>query len=84
MQGGEINIDNAQGCTQLIADKVNLNDVRFNRCAPDVDIMIGGHGGIPNKTSLLVAGSQLTASWMIPLLVSAVGIGIFVISYKKE
>jgi len=84
MQGGEININNAQGCTQLIADKVNLNDVRFNRCAPDVDIMIGGHGGIPNKTALLVAGSQLTASWMIPLLVSAVGIGIFVISYKKE
>ena len=84
MQGGEININNSQGCTQLIADKVNLNDVRFNRCAPDVDIMIGGHGGIPNKTALLVAGSQLTASWMIPLLVSAVGIGIFVISYKKE
>ncbi len=46
--------------------------------------MIGGHG-IPNdKTSLLVAGSQVTTSWMIPLLVSAVGIGIFIVSYKKE
>jgi hypothetical protein len=31
--GGEININNAQGCTQLIADKVTLNDVRFTRCA---------------------------------------------------
>lgn len=31
--GGEINIDNAQGCTQLVADKITLNDVRFNRCA---------------------------------------------------
>ena len=31
--GGEINIDNAQGCTQLVADKITLNDVRFSRCA---------------------------------------------------
>lgn len=33
LAGGEINIDNAQGCTQLIADKIVLNDVRFNGCA---------------------------------------------------
>lgn len=32
-QGGEINIDNAQCCTQLISDKITLNDVRFTRCA---------------------------------------------------
>ena len=31
--GGEININNAQGCTQLVADKITLNDVRFQRCA---------------------------------------------------
>jgi hypothetical protein len=31
--GGGISIDNAQGCTQLIADKVSLQDVRFTRCA---------------------------------------------------
>lgn len=41
-QGGEINIDNAQGCTQLVADKITLNDVRFNRCAfypePPMDV----------------------------------------------
>jgi hypothetical protein len=30
--GGEININNAQGCTQLVADKINLNDVRFGGC----------------------------------------------------
>ncbi len=81
---GEININNAQGCTQLIADKITLNDVRFTRCAPDDDRMVGGHGGIISKTSLLVTGATLNASWMIPLLVSAVGIGIFVITYKKE
>lgn len=32
LAGGEINIDNAQGCTQLIADKITLNDVRFCQC----------------------------------------------------
>ncbi len=45
---------------------------------------VGGHGGIISKTSLLVTGATLNASWMIPLLISAVGIGIFVITYKKE
>ena len=30
---GEITINNAQGCTQLIAAKINLNDTRFTRCA---------------------------------------------------
>ena len=29
----EIVINNAQGCTQLIAEDINLSDVRFNRCA---------------------------------------------------
>lgn len=32
LAGGEIKINNAQGCTQLVADKVNLNDVRFCNC----------------------------------------------------
>ncbi|NJL83998.1 MAG: PEP-CTERM sorting domain-containing protein [Chloroflexaceae bacterium] len=31
--GGEIVINNAEGCTQLVADRINLNDVRFRRCA---------------------------------------------------
>ncbi len=46
--------------------------------------LIGGHGVPNDKTSLLVAGSQVTGSWMIPLLISAVGIGIFIVSHKKE
>lgn len=33
LAGGEIAFNNAQGCTQLIGDKINLNDVRFGRCA---------------------------------------------------
>ena len=44
--GGIININNAQGCTQLIADVISLDDVRFNGCAfgehvPDVSATIG-------------------------------------------
>ena len=30
--GGEITFNNVQGCTQAIADKINLNDVRLNNC----------------------------------------------------
>jgi hypothetical protein len=32
LAGGGININNAQGCVQLIADKITLNDVRFGGC----------------------------------------------------
>lgn len=31
--GGEIGFDDVQGCTQLVADKINLSDVRLSRCA---------------------------------------------------
>lgn len=44
-RGGEININNAQGCTQLVADKITLNDVRFMRCAftpePGTAVLLG-------------------------------------------
>ena len=33
MEGGGISIQNGQGCTQLIADKIALSDVRLSRCA---------------------------------------------------
>jgi len=44
--------------------------------------IVGGHGGITDNTALLVSGSHLTASWMIPLIVSAIGIGVFVVTRK--
>jgi hypothetical protein len=37
-KGGEINVNNAQGCTQLIADKIKLNDARLNGCGFGFDI----------------------------------------------
>ena len=54
-----------------------VDNIRFEEC--DV---IGGHGKTMDKTALLVSGAQLTTSWMIPLLVSSIGIGVFVVTRK--
>ena len=32
MTGGEVTFNNVQGCTQIVGDKINLNDVRLNSC----------------------------------------------------
>jgi len=81
---GEININNSQGCTQLVADKINLNDVRFTRCAPDDDRMVGGSGMAIDKTTLLVYGVETNSFWMIPAIVSAIGIGIGIYLVKRK
>ncbi len=47
---------------------------------PDI---VGGHGGPIDKTALMVTGAQLSASWMIPVLISAIGIGVFVVTRKS-
>jgi len=52
----------------------------------DIIIVNGDVGGeiIPiETTSLLLAGAQ-TFSWMIPVILSAIGIGLFVVSRKPE
>ena len=50
-----------------------------SNCPEDV---VGGHGGPIDKTALLVTGAQLSASWMLPVLISAIGIGVFVVTRK--
>jgi PEP-CTERM motif len=50
--GGEINFQNVQGCTQLVADKINLSDVRLTRCAPG-----GTHVPEPGSLALLALGA---------------------------
>ena len=42
------------------------------------DILVGGIFEGVDTTSLLVAGAQMNASWMIPVIVSAIGIGIVI------
>jgi len=45
---------------------------------------VGGEFLQLDTTSLLVAGVQMNAAWLIPVLVSAVGIGLFVVSRKSK
>ena len=62
-----------------------ISHVDYMGYVEDIDYvgdLVGGHGGITDNTALLVSGSHLTASWMIPLIVTAIGIGIFVFTRK--
>ena len=33
LDGGEISMDNVQGCTQLVGDKIGLQNVQLGRCS---------------------------------------------------
>jgi len=46
--------------------------------ADDDDDCVGGSGMSINKSALLVSGFQTHGSWMIPVLLAALGIGIVV------
>ena len=70
------------GILNLPDDIVNVNDGTFETiaspCGP-----VGGELIPIETTSLLLAGAQ-TFSWMIPVVLSAIGIGLFVVSRKSE
>ena len=43
---GEIHLSSAQGCTQLVGSKIDMNDVRLNGCAtavpePSTALLVG-------------------------------------------
>jgi len=88
MVDGTYGLNNCYKVTGMGSPSVDIEELCNSMDISHIDFFIGGkvggHGGIISKTSLLVTGATLNASWMIPLLVSAVGIGIFVITYKKE
>jgi len=58
-------------------------DILFQQIKADKIEIVGGHGGPIDKTALMVTGAQLSASWMIPVLISAIGIGVFVVTRKS-
>jgi len=58
MDGGEITFNNVQGCTQAVADKINLNDVRLNNCAFVPEPNSGGLLGF-GLIGLAIASSSL-------------------------
>jgi len=55
----------------------------LNDCIEDEPIVVGGQIIPIDATSLLLAGAQ-TFSWMIPVVLSGIGIGLFVVSRKAE
>ncbi len=60
-----------------------FTDVRFTVNGNAVGGAVGGEYFTLDTTALLLAGAQ-TFSWMIPVVLSAIGIGLFVVSRKSE
>jgi len=51
----EININNGQGCTQLVSPKINLNDVRLSRCSASTFSDTPPEGPSPGEVPLPAA-----------------------------
>ncbi len=67
--------------TDIFGDSFSGNDIE--RIASICGV-IGGTVMPIDTTAMLLAGVQTNAAWMIPVIVSAVGIGLFVVSRKSE
>jgi len=61
-----------------------VGDFIGNDIVPIASICVVGGNLVPiDSTALLLAGAQ-TFSWMIPVILSGIGIGLFVVSRKSE
>ena len=71
--------DTEGACTDEIVstsqDSKGLGASNFNHLPA---IAVGGELILMESTMVLVSGAQYTASWMIPVIVSAIGIGIVI------
>jgi hypothetical protein len=67
--GAFINIGAVLDCGIISGNVLPIQGI-VNRCA------VGGEMIPLDTTMVLLAGSQMTASWMIPIIVSGIGIGI--------
>ena len=90
----ESNVCRNLECVQDLTPCDDLDECTINSCDPDlgcqtapnpdpVCAVVGGVIVPLENTSLLVAGAQ-TFSWMIPVILSVLGIGMFVVSRKSE
>jgi len=95
----QINVCGFGNCVGIVTDCNDLDactadscnptlgcvNVEIPACFPDNgdDSMIGGEIIPIETTSLILAGAQ-TFSWMIPVVLSVLGIGLFVVSRKSE
>ena len=83
---GEIFVMNADGTGQTKITDNMVFDIQPNwqrLTEPPSTQVIGGEIIPIEQTSLLLAGAQ-TFSWMLPILLSGLGIGFFVVSRKSE
>jgi len=62
------------------AEKAEVEVAHEGEC---IDIDVGGELIPIESTSLILAGAQ-TFSWMIPVILSVLGIGLFIVSRKSE
>jgi hypothetical protein len=70
--------------SDIIIPQPNTGLIQEIVCPPEPQPEIIGGTIIPiESTSLILAGAQ-TFSWMIPVLLSGIGIGLFVVSRKSE
>jgi len=72
-----------QECTNSVtSQETNVDCFELEQvlrtCAADFCPAVGGVFEGVDTTSLLVTGAQMNASWMIPVIVSAIGIGIVI------
>ena len=66
-----------------VSEGIPPQEYRFELLATNFGQVIGGEIIPIDSTSLLLAGAQ-TFSWMIPVVLSGIGIGLFVVSRKSE
>jgi len=90
----ETNVCSGGACVQELEDCNDGDACTIDSCdrasgcqtAPNPDPVCAEVGGVIvplENTSLLVAGAQ-SFSWMIPVVLSVLGIGLFVVSRKSE
>ncbi len=81
VSGSEIvRVDIRQITSAIASDGYVIDDLRFTHCMKEV---VGGELLPIDSTALLLAGAQ-SFSWMIPVVLSVLGIGMFVVSRKSE
>ena len=87
LPNGGLCTGNSQCISGLCSGNNNANgnfDGNLNGGICTTPTMIGGTMIPIDSTALLLAGAQSTASWMIPVIVSAIGIGLAVFTLRKK
>jgi len=72
-------VDNFDDCIEDGVDDPELCQILLELCLGLIECSaVGGDFIGVETTSVLAAGAQYTAAWMIPVIVSAIGIGIVI------